>query len=150
MAPKKPVKTPVRAKKSLSKTMGKAEKPQTPVFLVHWLHDASLETGGPVRAFGPGERQLDMLVRANHVTISKNGHVRLELRLRAHIHTEKESLAVAEIKYAGVVEKLHDESAVPAVLADLYPFARQALEGVLALAGQKAPLPATLEANKSQ
>lgn len=140
---------PKSDKKSVKPISKKSETPQS-AFLAHWLHDVSLESGGPVRAFSPGERQLDMLASAHHTTISQEGHVRLELRLRAHIHTEAASLAIAEIKYAAVVEKKQSENGIPPLLAELYPFARQAIEDVLALAGHKAPVPETLELAKTQ
>lgn len=117
-------------------------------FLFHWVHDISVEVGGPARSFATGERHLDLLVSANHSTMPHNGHVRLELRLRANIHTEDTLLAVAEIKYVGVVKTIHPETTVPELLAELYPFARQSLQATLELIGHKAPLPDTLEVNK--
>lgn len=148
MKSKSSLKKPAPAKKSANKNKEKPVKPQNSPLLAHWLHDISLESAGPNRAFAPGERQLELLVRAQHGTISQEGHVRLELRLRAHIHIQNATLAVAEIKYAGVVEKLHSESEVPALLAEIYPFARQALEATLAMVGHQAPLPEALDVSK--
>lgn len=148
MTPKPaPKKAPKPSKKPV-KTISKTGETSGSAILAHWLHDVSLESGGPVRVFAPGDRQLDLMMSANHATISQTGHVRLELRLRAHIHTAEGTLAVAEIKYAAVVEKLHHESELPPLLAEIYPFARDSLNGVLQLAGHHAPLPDTLEIEK--
>lgn len=133
----KPSKTP---KKALSTPSG---------VLAHWLQDVSLEVVQPLSSYAPGERELELSVRANQVNIAHPTHSKLELRLRAHIVTPEGPLVLAEILYAGVIDKTRTDQDVGLLFEELYQPAKQSMEGVLALSGHTPPLPEALQSNPS-
>ncbi|MBI1308552.1 MAG: hypothetical protein GC129_01660 [Proteobacteria bacterium] len=136
-APKKPVK----AKK-------KAVAPKAQPILLQGVQDASLESLMPSSAFSKGERQLEFGVSAHHTQLPQAGQGRLELRLRAHIHVQGQPVALAEIKYAAVIQNTQKGQDMSPFMAQLYPPARDALVRLLQLAGHEPPLPATLHIKK--
>lgn len=143
-SPKKAVKKPAKASKTAIK---EASGPQG--LLAHWLQDVSLEVTQPLGSHAPGERELELSVRATHVNIDHPTHGKLELRLRANIVTQDGPLAVAEIIYSGVVDKAQLDEDAGKLFEELYQPAKQSMEGVLALSGHTPPLPEGLKSNAS-
>lgn len=135
----KPVKAkPAKASKAKSLLIG------------HWLQDASLENFSPIQSFAPGERQVDLTIRAHQISLSHPSHHRLDMRLRAHILVQDAILVLAETRYAAIVDKSQTAAGVEPILMEMYPFARQALANTLQLAGHEPPLPEVLDLSKTK
>lgn len=138
-----PAKAAKSAKKS-SKTPApkKSKKIDFNPFKAHWTQDISLEIPFPATAsFAPGQRELDFSAGVQHYPLQDESSTKIELRLRVYIHSQQTPLALAEMCYAGVVEKSQFAKDQQKMLENLYQLARPRLLQLLTDAGHQPPLP---------
>jgi preprotein translocase subunit SecB len=144
------------AAKSSSKRVSKKEPapkvvktPDNP-FLVHWVRDASLEAPqSPLALPGPGERELEFSATARHFSHPDHPELEIELRLRSHITHAGQSLLLADLAYAGIVNIEQLDQNIAASVSALYQLAKPVMQQMLAVSGHQAPLPEKLEAAQS-
>jgi hypothetical protein len=139
----------IKKSKPAKSKPAKAFKAKTQL-IAHWLQDTSLENFSPIQSFAPGERQVDLTIRAHQIPLSHPSHHRLDMRLRAHILVQDAVLVLAETRYAAIVDKSQTAAGVDSILTEMYPFARQALADTLHLAGHEPPLPEVLDLSKTK
>lgn len=136
---------PVRS--GTKKALAKAVKSQNnkEIFANHWLVDVSIECEPPQINIAAGERELQWEVHAQRATSATGGIEGVVVVIRAHVLWKSQPYVLAEIRYAGSVNKQHQSVGFEDLVADLYGPARDAMAHVLALAGQKPPLPERIE-----